>query len=58
VSAIAAVVVEATMAARTAVHARRLHLTLVLGALGAAFAARLGLAWSHATPNYLPDEYL
>ena len=31
---------------------------LVGGALIAAFAGRVALAWLHTTPNYFPDEYL
>lgn len=31
---------------------------LAAGALLAAFAGRIALAWLHVTPNYFPDEYL
>ncbi len=36
----------------------RSRVLLAVGALLVAFAARVTLAWLHATPNYFPDEYL
>ena len=46
-------------ALRSRASARPWFRTAALGgALAAAFAVRLALAWRRETPNYFPDEYL